>query len=746
MSDRETSVDINLRAKADTASAHSEYDALFADLKQGVVDALNGQGVDPKFIAHVADEFERLNAELKETGATGDVVVEKIVKLEQSLTAAAAAEERRVRQLKVNFEMALHEKDVQEEAAALQRRRREEDQLAMEMEGIQLKKNTELLEQQIMEKLKAERLAREGVQSTQAAGAAMQGTKRDIGQALLVGSQFADDMQYGLKAVTGQIPQLAAAFGLGAGVAGVIGIAAVAVNLLWKYFGGAKDAKAETEKVTASMTAMKASLESASKAAEELFKLDLAKQSAEVDRLTGSWERQAQQIKGIVADQQELARIQIAISNHKLEIERQTKLADADTEEKRKAINTDFDYRKAAQNDAGSQAAAKLSLKAQQAQDDMLKGQQSNVQRRRDDVGGKQFENNRGREDFKESFGDHSDQGRRVREAEAAQKKLLELQEQQRKMEAFNQASPAVNSADAMGRDSAAQNLREQIDAAARERDFKSATIESDRSAVTSGKGLKFDQLAGEQKKAADDKDAEQAVALAKIHAAALERQKKLDDEAEALQRDAKKLDEDLKKIKEARVESAKQTRKSELQVEESNLAAQETAAKQKAKEAETAAKKHDESQKKTREEAVRKLENDAREAEQRGDTQGAADLKNKAEFAKLPLDAGAEEWRKTALDAQERRAQAAKPVQASGVQAKAENLAHNLGPAGDALKAAAAKLKDGATEKELEEVLKEFTLLSPVITKLFGDQAKRNEKFTKELQNLQLKLRGLKL
>ena len=249
MGDNESQIKINIVTTADPGGvqqARSQYDELFDDLKKGVTSALSGQGVDSKFIGHVADEFDRLNKELKETGASGDEVAAKIAKMQGQLVAAAEAEERRVRQLKVNFQVALEEKELQEQAAAQQRMRRSEDQLAMEAEGRELKKNTELLEQEIMVRLKAERVTREAATAAKGVGTAMQGTKRDIAGALLVGAQFADDMQYGLRAVTNQLPQLAAAFGLGAGVAGVIGIAAVAVNLLWAKFGGAKDAKAET--------------------------------------------------------------------------------------------------------------------------------------------------------------------------------------------------------------------------------------------------------------------------------------------------------------------------------------------------------------------------------------------------------------------------------------------------------------------------------------------------------------------
>lgn len=53
-----------------------------------------------------------------------------------------------------------------------------------------------------------------------------------FGSSLLVVGQFADDVQYGLRAVVNQIPQLVGAFGGGAGLAGAIAIVAVGLNQL----------------------------------------------------------------------------------------------------------------------------------------------------------------------------------------------------------------------------------------------------------------------------------------------------------------------------------------------------------------------------------------------------------------------------------------------------------------------------------------------------------------------------------
>lgn len=59
---------------------------------------------------------------------------------------------------------------------------------------------------------------------------------QNIGRGALQASYFIDDLQYGLKAVVNNIPQLVLAIGGGAGLAGVLGIAAVAVNVLANHW------------------------------------------------------------------------------------------------------------------------------------------------------------------------------------------------------------------------------------------------------------------------------------------------------------------------------------------------------------------------------------------------------------------------------------------------------------------------------------------------------------------------------
>lgn len=66
--------------------------------------------------------------------------------------------------------------------------------------------------------------------------------------AVLELSRAFEDAQYGIRGVLNNIPGIIAALGGGAGLAGVISIAAVAGSVLWEKFGGgAKTAKGETE-------------------------------------------------------------------------------------------------------------------------------------------------------------------------------------------------------------------------------------------------------------------------------------------------------------------------------------------------------------------------------------------------------------------------------------------------------------------------------------------------------------------
>ncbi len=70
---------------------------------------------------------------------------------------------------------------------------------------------------------------------------ALGGAAGTAGRGLAQLSYAIDDIQYGFNAIVNNIPQIVMGFGAGAGVAGAVGIAAVAVNQLIKHWGELSD-------------------------------------------------------------------------------------------------------------------------------------------------------------------------------------------------------------------------------------------------------------------------------------------------------------------------------------------------------------------------------------------------------------------------------------------------------------------------------------------------------------------------
>jgi hypothetical protein len=749
MGDNESQVKIKIVTTADSSGvdqARSQYDELFEDLKQGVANALKGEGVDSKFITHVTDEFDRLNTELKETGASGDEVAQKIAKLEQNLQAAAAAEAKRIQQLKVNFEHALHEKDVQEEAEANQRRRRQEDQLYMEAEGRRLQANTEKLEQEFMVRLKNERLAREATENTKQLGTAMQGTRRDIGGALLVGAQFFDDMQYGLRAVTGQIPQLISVLGLGTGLAGVIGIAAVAVNLLWDKFGRADEAKEKTNEVNESLEQLRQSLARAGEASNKAFQLELDKYLADVERASTAWTTMGAEITKVLGYHNEVAKVQTEIANSQLEIARQTALTGVKTDDEKKAVNAEYDARKAALNDASAIEQAKRNLEAEKAQAEMLRRQFSNVHNQKDDAEGKVGEANNAQKSYGEKFGGLSDQAQQVKAYEEAAKQRDEALERMKQLNAPGATMESTGSYEGEYEELQAK-LEELHNTIAKE----AAGLDQARKDLESGKGLSFDRLKGQADKAKDSKDDEErrgAQSLAQALQEAADQQKKIDAELKAANEALKKATEEVTKIREAQAASEQKMVVRKLEQQAAELKDSEDFAKAGANKVQAEREAAEKQRKQQLEEQARKLENDAKEAEMRGDTKGAENLRKKAERAKLPDNATDEQRRALELEQRQRAKNATKGgpegvVDASQITAPLDNLAKSLGPAGIDLAKAVQQLRQGgATAKELQQVVQLVQALTPIITERFGNQDKQIASLKQAVATLNAKLR----
>lgn len=112
--------------------------------------------------------------------------------------------------------------------------------------------------------VKARQLSGDLNEVNRAAGGAAGGT-RNLGQSALEVSRGVEDLQYGLNGVLNNIPSLVAALGGGAGLAGVISLAAVAGFQLWKAFSsGSKDA-------TDQVNDFKEAINKASERYEEIF-------------------------------------------------------------------------------------------------------------------------------------------------------------------------------------------------------------------------------------------------------------------------------------------------------------------------------------------------------------------------------------------------------------------------------------------------------------------------------------------
>jgi hypothetical protein len=71
-----------------------------------------------------------------------------------------------------------------------------------------------------------------GFKATATAAASGGKGMASFGSSMMTAAAFADDMQYGLRAVVNQIPMVTTALGMGAGLGGVVSILAVGVNVL----------------------------------------------------------------------------------------------------------------------------------------------------------------------------------------------------------------------------------------------------------------------------------------------------------------------------------------------------------------------------------------------------------------------------------------------------------------------------------------------------------------------------------
>lgn len=746
MGDNESQVKIKIVTTADSSGvdqARSQYDELFAGLKKGVTDALKGEGAGGEFIAHVADEFDRLNAVLNETGASSDEVAQKIAQLEQGLQEAAKVEMKRLEQLKVGMMQALAEKDAEEEALSLARRRKQEDQLAAEQEALASRRRIAALQEERelarsvaqARQMSAEQRIERGVMGQGAYDpredverlkqvdaqtsrniAGMRGYQGSIGDAALAFAYFADDAQYGLRGIMNNIPQLALMLGVGSGLAGVLSVAAIAVNFLWEKFSGASEAAKQTDEATKQTEELTTAITEASEAASRLFQTDFEKYLASLREATELWERQKGHISEALGYQNELAKAEQAAAQAKLEIERQNTLAGAKSDEERKMINAEYDLRKADISQSGQKEAMQRAVDAQALGENSLKARIGDAQAAKDSAQQSATNLTTANQGMIEGIGQQSDQARRRNDSSAAQAE--------------------INYLDSLGRDLTARE-NERRNKAIKERENADLTKEADEAKLKSGKGLTFDGAKADAKAAGDN------ASVAKY----IEAERQLNDNAEAAAKATALALEADKKITELKLEltalekqgvllKARQVaQQAEADAADAKRAADKLAADQKADE---------EHLKKQREEQLRKLENDAKELDKQGLFAAGAKKRNEANTLKLGDDATPEQKRALERENAERLSEGVEKSTAYRTKAEAKeagsklsNLGSNLGEAGKDLKEAAEKLKDGATEKELEAVAAELKGLAPVLNKKFAGQEAKFSEILKELQML---------
>jgi hypothetical protein len=675
----DATVNILLKSTADVSGAQQmtgAYDEMFAKIKAGVTDALSAQGASPELIAQAGKGFDDLRETLNDGSLSAVEMTEKVNTLGQSLMDAAAAEK------KLKDAHAVHTQAAHGSATGLR--------------GL--------------------------------AQAAMQvpGPLGEIGHKVI-------EVAEGIEHVSEFGKHLGPAF---AGLAPVISIAVVALSLLWEKFGGAEEAKEQVDKAKEAVNSMHEALKSAGEESNKLFKFGLDKYVADVERASGAWQHMSEQIDKAFASQAKLAKVQTDIANHQMEISRQNELAGANTDEERKAINTKYDSQKGALNDASGVDQAKMNLEANKAQEELLRRQHDKVEAEKNDAMGKSFKNEQDQKGFVKNYGDQSDQARRVKEAEGSQRKLKELQDQRRSAEEYNTANPTADGTLEFMRRREAEKLKEQIDSAAQDRDAKNVGLEGDKEAVKTGKGLKFDRLKDDAKKAGDSKDADEkdrAPAMAAHAENVANTQKQLEEERLAQQKALNESTAKLAALEKEQVEKARERVQKVAELEAAELKAIEGFAKAGTSKVTADKQAADKLKKEQEAEQARKLENDAKELELKGDKDGAAKKRDQLEKYKLPDNATDEQKRQVELDRRERAAKAKQPDVVDGreVAGQADNIVAQLGGKGKNLAAAAAKLKDGATAKELDATLSELAKLMPEI----GAKINASDKSVAELK-----------
>lgn len=457
MADSTTTIAINLRSTADTSGvkqARSEFDALFADLKAGVADALSAGGASPAFVDKAVEEFDRLHEEIKGTELSAEQFGQKVGALEQKLLVAARAEKLLVDE-------------------------------AREFDAVMKQGAWNPAEDNARWQAKTANMAR--------GTTGMKGYKGSVGDAALAMAYFADDAQYGIRAIMNNIPQMALMFGLGGGVAGAIGLATVALGFLWEKFGGAKEAKEETDKLKQGMEEVTTAINDAAEASREAFSASMDRYLEQLREATQLWGQQKQNIQDAKQYTDELAKAELESGKAKLEIARQNELAAAKTEEQRAGINSRYDQASGMMDREGREAAMQRAMEAKQLEIASQKSRTQNAE------GAK-------------ASGQQS-----IANIDAANQEILggigQQSDQAKRRSASQLAQAGIDYLDGLDRDlTEAENTRRNKFIATREQN--DVTKLADEAALKTGKGVTFEAAKKQATEAGD------AAGLAKYTAA----------------------------------------------------------------------------------------------------------------------------------------------------------------------------------------------------------------------------------
>jgi hypothetical protein len=205
--------------------------------------------------------------------------------------------------------------------------------------------------------------------------------------AVLELSRALEDAQYGIRGVLNNIPGLITMLGGGAGLAGVISIAAVAITQLWERFGGAKEAAEDVKDVEAAAAALEARLTSLSAAMSARFGVALDEQRDKLKAFLAEWQEATKNLGQSYAALDEQVQSRLDNDLARLEVEKEAALAGAGSPEEQAEIEADFKGRADSLTGQARQESAGLKVdRARQEEEQAAEGIKRADQAKRDAV------------------------------------------------------------------------------------------------------------------------------------------------------------------------------------------------------------------------------------------------------------------------------------------------------------------------------------------------------------------------